>query len=165
MASLYDLRSEYTTLMAMMGDPEVDDDVLRDTMEAVGGELEIKAENYAIILRNLDADVAAIDEEIKRLQQRKAGYKHNIDRMKAALQEAMVQTGKLKFKTTLFSFNIQKNPPGVVMDTDDWSKVPEDFLTYKSPEINKAALKKALQAGEDLEGICHLAQSESLRIR
>jgi len=165
MASLYDLKGEYISLMALMGDPEVDDDVLRDTMEAVGGELEDKAEAYAIIMRNLDADLAAIDDEIKRLQQRKAGYKRNVDRMKAALQEAMVQTGKLKFKTTLFSFNVQKNPPSVVMDTDDWSKVPEDFLTYKNPEINKAALKKALQAGEDLEGICHLAQSESLRIR
>lgn len=165
MPSLYDLKGEYVTLMAMMGDPEVDDDVLRDTMEAVGGELEDKAEAYAIIMRNLDADLAAIDEEIKRLQQRKAGYKRNVDRMKAALQEAMVQTGKLKFKTTLFSFNVQKNPPSVVMDTDDWTKIPENFLKYKDPEIDKTALKKALQGGEDLTGVCHLAQTEGLRIR
>ena len=49
----------------MMEDPELDPQTLADTMEAVEGELEIKAENYAKVMKNLEADVAGIKAEIR----------------------------------------------------------------------------------------------------
>lgn len=165
MANIYELTQDFLTIQEMMEDPELDPQTLADTMEAVEGELEIKAESYAKIMKNLEGDVEALENEIRRLTSRKKAIEENIKRMKAALQGMMEVTGKIKFKTDLFSFGIQKNAPSVVIDVEDIYDIPEDYLKYKAPEINKTAIKEAIQKGENLEGIAHLEQSHSLRIR
>lgn len=165
MSNIYELTQDFLTIQEMMEDPELDPQTLADTMEAVEGELEIKAESYAKIMKNLDGDVEALENEIRRLTSRKKAIEENIKRMKVALQGMMEVTGKTKFKTDLFSFGIQKNAPSVVIDVEDVYDIPEDYLKYKAPEINKTAIKEAIQKGENLEGIAHLEQSHSLRIR
>ena len=165
MASLYELTDDYLTLLEMAEDPDIDEQALRDTMEGIEGALEIKAEGYAKVIRALEGDAAACDAESKRLRNKKQAIERNIDRMKKALQYSMVQTGKTKFKTALFSFGIQKNPASVVMDEQYIENIPERFLIHKDPEINRAAIKSAIKAGEDVGGIAHLEQTESLRIR
>ena len=41
--TLYELTAEFQELLNMMEDPEVDDQVLADTLAAVAGEIEAKA--------------------------------------------------------------------------------------------------------------------------
>ena len=165
MANLYEITQDYLQILSMMEDPELDPQTLADTMEAVEGELEVKAENYAKVMKNLEADVAGIKAEIDRLSERKKTIENNIKRMKEALQFSMETTGKTKFKTELFSFNIQKNAPTVVIDASDPNNIPPDFLKFKEPEVDKTAIKAAIQNGMDLTGVAHLEQSESLRIK
>lgn len=165
MANLYKITQDYLQILSMMEDPELNPQTLADTMEAVEGELEIKAENYAKVMKNLEADVAGIKAEIDRLSERKKTIENNIKNMKSALQMAMETTGKTKFKTELFSFNIQKNAPTVVIDASDPNNIPPDFLKFKDPEVDKTAIKAAIQNGMDLTGVAHLEQSESLRIK
>ena len=165
MANLYEITQDYLQILSMMEDPELDPQTLADTMEAVEGELEIKAENYAKVMKNLEADVAGIKAEIDRLSERKKTIENNIKNMKSALQMAMETTGKTKFKTELFSFGIRKNAPSVIMDEPYIENVPERFLKYSEPTINRSAIKEAIQNGEDLEGLAHLESSTSLNIR
>lgn len=165
MANIYEITQDYLTIMRMMEDPELDPQTLADTLEAVEGELEVKAENYAKIMRNLEGDIVAIKAEIDRLSAKKRAIENNIKFMKETLQEAMIITGKTKIKTDLFDFNIQRNVPSVVIDTDDVFKIPDEYLKYKEPEVDKAAIKEAIKKGADLTGIAHLEQGSSLRIR
>ena len=116
-------------------------------------------------MKQLEASEQAIKSEVDRLSARRLSISNHIRLMKLSLQEAMELTGKKKFKTDLFSFGIQKNAPSVVIDVEDIYDIPEDYLKYKAPEINKTAIKEAIQKGENLEGIAHLEQSHSLRIR
>ena len=163
--TLYEITNDYMQLMQMMEDPEMDPQTLSDTMEGIEGELEVKAESYAKVMKNLEADVAGIKAEIDRLSERKKTIENNIKKMKETLQFAMETTGKTKFKTELFSFGIRKNAPAVVMDEPYIENVPERFLKYSDPTINRTAIKEAIQNGEDLEGLAHLEQSSSLSIR
>lgn len=163
--TLYEITNDYMQLMQMMEDPEMDPQTLSDTMEGIEGELEVKAESYAKVMKNLEADVVGIKAEIDRLSERKKTIENNIKKMKETLQFAMETTGKTKFKTELFSFGIRKNAPAVVMDEPYIENVPERFLKYSDPTINRAAIKEAIQNGEDLEGLAHLEQSTSLSIR
>lgn len=163
--TIYEITSDYLQLMQMMEDPEMDPQILSDTMEGIEGELEVKAESYAKVMKNLEADVAGIKAEIERLSTRKKTIENNIKRIKEALQFSMETTGKTKFKTELFSFGIRKNAPAVVMDEQYIENVPERFLKYSDPTINRSAIKEAIQNGEDLEGLAHLEQSSSLSIR
>lgn len=163
--TLYELTEDYMNLLELAEDPDIDEQAFTDTLEGINGALEDKAEGYAKVIRTLEGDAAACDAESKRLRNKKQTIENNIRRMKAALQYAMQATGKTKFKTALFSFGIQKNPAAVVIDEGYIENIPDRFLIPQDPQIDKKAIKEALKAGEDLEGIAHLEQTESLRIR
>ena len=165
MASIYEITDDFLRIQDMMEDPELDPQTLADTLEAIEGELEVKAENYAKVMKNLEGDIVAIKAEIDRLTAKKRAIENNIKNMKATLQNVMEMTGKTKFKTDLFSFGIQKNAPSVVIDVEDVRDIPEDYLKFKEPEVDKTAIKAAINDGVDLSGIAHLEQSQSLRIR
>ena len=165
MATLYELTSEYMQLLEIAEDPDTDVRVLLDTMEGVSGEIEEKADGYAKVMKELEGEELKIKNEVDRLNVRRLSISNNIRAMKLRLQESMKLTGKTKFKTDLFSFNVQKNPPSVVIDEQYLENIPKEYLKYKDPEIDKAKIKEDLKAGKDLTGIAHLEQGESLRIR
>ena len=163
--TLYELTSEYMELLAMLEDPDVDEDLINDTLEGIDGELEVKADGYARVMRQMDADAKAIKAEEERLANRRKSLENRSAALKGRLQQMMEITGKVKFKTELFSFGIQKNPAAVVIDERYIENIPECYLIIQEPKIDKQKIKEDLKAGLDLEGIAHLEQSESLRIR
>ena len=163
--TLYEMTEDYKMLLEMAEDPDADPAVLKDTMEGIEGAIEEKAEGYAMVMKELEASELAIKNEVDRLNARRLSISNNVRCMKLALQHAMELTGKTKFKTQLFSFGIQKNPPAVVMDEQYLENIPEKYLIQQEPKIDKQKIKEDLKAGVDLEGIAHLEQGESLRIR
>jgi sugar-specific transcriptional regulator TrmB len=165
MSTLYQLTDDYMELLLMAEDPDTDPQAFADTLEGIEGAIEDKADGYAKVIRNLEADAAACDAESKRLRNKKQTIENNIKRMKSALQFAMQMTGKTKFKTALFTFGIRKNPVSVVIDAANVRDFPEQYIIESEPILDKRALKDALKAGEDMTGLCHLEQSESLSIR
>ena len=162
-STIYDLTGAWLDLYDMADDPDMDADVWFDTIEGLEGEIEDKADGYARVITQLNADMAAIKTEEDRLYNRRKTIENRINNMKSRLQSMMELTGKTKFKTPLFSFGIQNNPASVVID--DEKMIPGDFLIPQAPKIDKAAIKDALKAGVDMTGIAHLAQTQSLRIR
>ena len=139
-----------------------------DTLESIEGEIEDKADNYAKLIKEFEAEAEKFDKESKRLADKRDAIKNKVSRMKRSLEQAMIVTGKTKFKTELFSFGIQKNTPSVVLSFDDKDaaeidKLPDRFVKV-TKTVNKTAIKDAINAGEDI-GFAHLEQSESIRIR
>ena len=163
--TLYELTQEYMELLSMAEEEDLDEQTLKDTFEGLDGEIEYKADGYAKVIAQINADIAGLKSEAERLTKRMKSMESNVKNMKAALQYAMELTGKTKFKTQLFSFGIQKNPPSVVMDELYLENIPEKYLIQQDPQIDKKKIKEDLKAGIDLEGIAHLEQGESLRIR
>ena len=145
MATLYELTAEYKELLGM--DYEFED----------------KADGYAKVLRSLDGKEEAISSEIKRLTEMKRVVANNKKAIKQNLENAMIETGKTKFKTTLFSFGIQKNPASVRIK--DESLVPEEYRIKQPDKIDKKGLIKALKEGAVFTENIELVQTESLRIR
>lgn len=164
-STLYDLTGEWLDLYDMADDPDMDADVWFDTIEGLEGEIEDKADGYAKVIAQLNADAAAIKAEEDRLYSRRKTIENRVNNMKSRLQSMMELTGKTKFKTPLFSFGIQNNPASVIIDEMYIENIPEEYLIQQDPKIDKAKLKEDLKAGKDLDGIAHLAQTQSLRIR
>ena len=163
--TLYELTADYLQVLQMAEDPDVDPEVIEDTLEDIGGSIEDKADSYATVMITIDGDIKMLAEEIARLTERKKAMEANRQRIKDSLQKSMVVTGKTKFKTEKFSFSVQKNPASVVLDTDDIDRIPVKYLVPQEPKINRTQIKEDLKAGMELPGIAHLEQSESLRIR
>lgn len=167
MSTLYELTDEYLRLLELGEDPEIDPEVFKDTLEGLEGELEIKAENYAKVIKQLEADATALDTEKKRLDTRKKACENAIERMKKSLEVAMITTGKKKFKTELFLFGIQKNPPSVKLGkeyAENIELIPLDYLVPQDPKVDKKKILEELKGGAKLP-FATLEQGESLRIR
>lgn len=167
--NLYELTNDFLQLQQMLEDPEVDTDVINDTMEAIEGAIEVKADGYAMIIRNMEGNVTAIKAEMERLQAKKNLLESSIKRLKDNLQQAMILTGKTKFKTDLFSFGIQKNGGAlpVIVDVDTAALPDECVIVTEKPDLK--ALAAFLQDPElkDLYGkYAHFGErGESLRIK
>ena len=159
---MYELTADYLAVLAMATDGETPPDAVADTLEAIGGEIELKAENSAVIMQELNAEAAKIDAEINRLTARKNALKTNVEAIKQRVYNAMKAVDKPKFKTTLFSFKIAKNPVKLVID--DAEKIPKKYLIPQPAKVDNAALKEELKAGKKCK-YAHLEQTESLRIK
>ena len=109
----------------------------------------------------MEMDITGLDTEIQRMTKKKATIKNNIDRLKRSLEGAMIATGKRKFKTALFGFGIQKNPPS--LNVLDESKIPEEFWIEQQPKLDKKAALAYVK--ENKVDWAELSQTESLRIR
>lgn len=160
MSSLYELKGQYLELLSMM-EEGADEKTIKDTLEGIEGEIEVKADNYARIIRQLESDANGLKTEIERMTDRKRALENHVSYLKNNLQDAMILTGKEKFKTDLFSFNIQSNPASVVID--DPTSIPAEFLIPQEPKVDKKSIKEYLKDNE--ANWCHLDQSRSLRIR
>jgi DNA-binding FrmR family transcriptional regulator len=159
MATLYELTGQFKELLQMIEDGDYEYQDLVDTFEAIEGEIEYKADGYAKVIKEIEGNVATIKAEIDRLSNKKDVLENSIKTMKQTLENAMKVTGKTKFKTDLFSFNIQKNPARLVIT----GEVPEQFLIPQEPKVDNKAIKELLKQQE--LPFAHLEQSESLRIR
>lgn len=161
MAKLYEIVGEFKELLEMASEENMDQKLISDTLEGVEFEFEEKADGYAKVVKMLEGDVEAIDKEIKRLTEKKNTIKNNISGIKKNLENAMITTGKTKFKTLLFGYNIQKNPASVSID--DETLIPKDFWVEQEPKLDKKSLAAYLKENE--VSWAHLTQTESLRIR
>lgn len=156
--NLYELSQNYLAVQEMDLEPET----LKDTLDSIEEAIEVKAENIAKWIRNLEADKKAFEEEEKRFKEKKQAADNRIKSLKLYLEDNMRLTGKTKFKAGFFSFAIQNNPPSV--EVFDEALLPERFLIEQPPKIDRAGIKELLKAGEEVPG-AELKQTEGLRIR
>ena len=158
--NIYEITGDVLTLQEMLeNDPE--NQAIQDTLEGLTGELEMKAEAYCRVIRNMEANLEGFKHEIDRLQRKKKTIENSIQRLKKALFEAMQATGTNKIKGELFSIRIQNNAPQLPKDLDI-NQVPIDYLIEREYDIDKRKLLAAVKNGE-VDGIA-LEQSQSLRI-
>lgn len=151
----------------MAEDPDIDPEVLADTMEGLTGEIEDKADGYAYVIDSINADVDTIDKEIKRLQARKKTLTANVDSIKSSLYNAMLAIGKRKLKTAKHNFTIAKNGgkiPVVYAPDVDVAKIPLDFVKVVQ-EVDKDAVREYLESGKELDFARLGERGESLRIK
>ena len=156
---LYELTGQYLALQQLADNPDID---LTDTLEGLTGEIELKAQGLLQVVRGIEADIEAVDTEIKRLQEIKKTRQNRIDSLRDYLRFNMQQSGITSIKCPLFSITLAAGRDVAVI-TDE-SKLPRDLLRItESPD--KAAILAALKAGNEISG-AHLGKSqESLRIK
>ncbi|WP_099809902.1 siphovirus Gp157 family protein [Streptococcus suis] len=159
MATLYELTGIFKQIAEMEG---IDEETKLDTLESIDWteQFEEKVENTVKVIKNKEADVDQLKEEIDRLTKRKKSIENDITRLKTGLQGAFEITGHEKVKTLLFTVSLANNQPSVVVDEDLLPK--KYFIQTLKPD--KTAIKELLKAGKKVNGAV-LQESRSLRIR
>jgi len=67
---LYQLASQHRELHRIADDLEVDPQVLRDTLEGLEGEIEVKCQSIAAVIRMLENEAETITAAVKAMQAR-----------------------------------------------------------------------------------------------
>lgn len=161
---LYELAEAYQAVLAEI---EESDGVLSEDLEVrlddIADNLVAKVDACAAMVRTLEAEAAAYKEEADRLTHRRKTAEHAALRLKGYLKVCLEVAGERKVKGSRFTVAIQANPASVELDEQDPEAIPLQFVRVKK-EVDKTAIKAALQAGEELS-FARLVQTESVRIR
>lgn len=165
MSRLYEITGQFRELAALAdGDDEDLAVAVRDTMGAIEAEFNDKALAVSHVILNFDADIAALDSEIDRLQERKRLITNRQKEIKDYLRENMEATGITKISCPLFTITCAKGRESVVVD--DESKLPDELMRVKT-EISpdKTAIAAKLKAGDDVPGARLERGQSSIRIK
>ena len=156
--NLYELTGQLLALQEMMADPNIDSQILVDTMESLDGDLETKLEGYGKIIRNFESSIAKIDEEIDRLKARKKTYENKVKFLKGNVKNSMEVLERSSVRTPFFLFTVKRGTESAVIDNE--KKVPKEFRIKIPDKIDKAAIKKHLKENGPLP-YTHLERGDS----
>lgn len=131
-------------------------------------EFDIKAENVAQYIKNLNVESTALGDEIKKLQTRKKSKDNKIKSMKEYLKNCMLQTGRDKIETSKVKLSIRNNAESVLIDDEkkfieEYSDTHKEYFKFKA-EISKTDIKKILQSGKIIDG-AKLVRDKSLLVK
>lgn len=119
---------------------------------------EEKIENIGLWIKNLLSDADQIRQEELKLAARRKACTNKAESLKNYLQYSL--DGE-KFKTPKLAISYRKSE---VVVCEDVSVVPNKWLKFKEPELDKVGIKKALKAGEVIDG-CSLEEKQSMVLK
>lgn len=154
MASLYEINEEILNCVDMETGEIIDAERLSQLQIA----FDDKVEGIALWIKNLLADAEAIKEEKNKLADRQRVCENKARNLKEYLSGFL---GGQKFKTPRVVISYR---PSKAVDVQDASKLPEKYLKYSEPTVDKTMVKKALESGVELEGVA-LVEKQNIQIK
>ena len=144
----------------------LDDEMLENTLNDLELSKEEKLTNIAKYIKNLKADVKALQEEKLKFAKRQSVAENKIKRLKKYVDDFIRNTqgedfNNFKFKDVDNTISYRKSQS---LEIDDIDKINEDFLKVEKTVRDKKELTKALKNGLNVDG-CHLEEKYSLQIR
>lgn len=133
-----------------------------EAFDALVMERERKLENVALYIKELTYEADAIKAEREALYDREKRNRNRVERLKAFLITAL--DGE-RFSTPKVAVSFRRS--SALEYTDEFfcaCKESGRFLRIKEPELDRAAVRDALKAGEELSGAC-LRETHSIQIK
>lgn len=154
MSSLFEITSDMQTLYDMLTDPDADVQAVRDTLDGMMGELEVKASGYIAVLEQMDMEQKKAEEMYKFFKEKADARKNGIKRMKDAIKWAMINLNLDKIETGNYTIKLQSN--GGKLPLQIIGEVPDNFkrIIY---EDDTELIRKHLENGETL-GFAYLEE-------
>jgi len=141
---------------------KTDEQMYQDQKESIIFELKEKITNVIANIQNMKGDIEKINNEVERLQGLKKRADKKLNSINNYILWAMQEIGKKKIDTHLGSISLRKSEQVII---DDETKIPAKFTTIKQTEqVNKTDIKKALKAGEKVEG-AYIKINQNLQIK
>lgn len=134
---------------------EIIDEARLDELEI---EYNTKIENVGLWIKDLNAEAKAIKEEVDSLNGRRKVAENKANSLKEYLRYAL--DGQ-KFKTPKLSVSYRKSKSVNIISQGD---IPEEYLKYAEPTVNKTEVKKAIEQGQVVPG-AEIVENQSIQIK
>lgn len=160
MRLLYDIDADLDALLSQVDEETGELLFSLDDLEALQMEREAALEGIALTVKNLTAEAAALKGEIDNLTKRKRQAEARAERLTRFLQDALAGE---KLKTSRVAVSYRSSKAVEIRDEIFWQNPDERFLRMK-PEVNRTAIKEALEAGETIPG-AEIVTRQSMQIK
>ena len=142
---------EITNDIQMLEDLDIPEDQIADTLDGAKGEFKLKAERVGKFMANLDADIEAIQHEVKRLNNRISAMRNRKESIREYLRQNMAATGITRISCPLFTITLSEGRNMAVIENE--AELPEDYIRVKAVRsVDKKMVLEDLKAGEEIPG-------------
>lgn len=162
--SLYELDQAVITVLenGLVFDEETGEVLFdADNFETLEGERNAKLEAVALYIKSLDAEAAAMKAEEKALAKRREARERKAERLRKYVADSMTAFGDPKLETARCSISFRKSE---AVEVTDVNALRADFWKQAAPTVDRTAIKKAIKAGEVVEG-AELVTRQNLQIK
>lgn len=161
--NLYEINEAIDATFSLAVDPatgEVNDEqlYLLDRLEI---ERDKKIENIACLIKNLKADAAALKAEKDAFAKRQKQAENKAEALSRYLMDAL--NGE-KFSSNRCSVSFRHTQKVTLDEGFTIYDIDTHFVRMKEPELDKTAIKKALEDGTTIAGV-HMEDGLSMTIR
>ena len=149
--SIYNIESEYLALVESIEENggEVNEEI-QHALLINKEEMELKAAQYAFVVKDLLGDVDIIDTEIKRLSELKKVKNKIVDRLKSTVSEAMKLYGIEKISLPSLKIFFKEAKSVSILDE---SIIPDEYKkTEVVVSVKKADISAAIKEGKEVPG-------------
>ena len=163
--ALYELAAEYKAAADSLAELDLPENVIHDTLESLSGDLEAKAVNTIMLVRNLEATAEQIKAAEKAMAERRKAYEARAARIKQYVLDNMNHAGIQKIECPQFKISVRDNPASIVID--DEAQIPRAYMTDPAPPPpapDKKLIAQAIKDGFTVPG-AHMERGQRLEIR
>lgn len=164
MTALFLLADEYRDAASKLADLDLDAQTVADTLEGMSGELEVKAQAVAHMVRSIEANSAAIAQWAKDAHERARTAQARADRLREYLSSTLQSCGIQRVEGPGITLAWRKSS-AVVVDEPDL--IPQRYMRQPEPPPpvpDKKAIGELLKSGAAVPG-AHIETRTHLQIR
>lgn len=129
--------------------------------EELAMERDVKIENICLWIKNLKAEAEALKAEKDAFAQRQKAAENKMESLKKYIASYL---DGAPFKTAKCAVSFRKSESVEIDEGVNVANIPDEYLRFKEPEVNKTELKKALKAGKRIEGVS-LVEKQNIQIK
>lgn len=166
---LYKLTDEFRTFESLLNridsgeQPYIRKEDVEECLANVKIQIEDKVENIGKVFLSNKADISSLDNEIKRLQDRKQALVNTNDWLRNYLLTEMLSSSITRVKRDILTVYISKSQPSI--EIEDLELIPDEFKKI-TVEAKKYEIKKYFEdSGEVVLGTRVLSGKEFVVIR
>ena len=129
-----------------------------DKFEELSLTRDAKVENICLWIKNLKAEAEALKAEKDAFAARQKAAENKMESLKrymsGYLDGAPFESAKVKV-----SFRKSET-----VEIEEGTIIPDEYLRFKEPDVNKAELKKAIKAGLHIDGV-YISENKNIQIK
>ena len=117
-----------------------------------------KIENICLWIKNLKAEAEALKAEKDAFAKRQKSVENKMDSLKKYISNYLEGTA---FESSKVKVSFRKSE---ALEVTDIYKIPDEYLKFKEPDVDKMAIKQAMKQGKEFEGV-ELVTNYSMQIK
>lgn len=144
---------------------EIDEDIWRDMMESLDGEVEDKLDAMEYVMEGYENDLAVLEKEEERLKEvvkNKKSLENRIKKFKRFMGYFMETAGKKKVTTDNHIYTLYHYKD--IVDVAPGTELPDEYIcetTYTRRNTNTQALRRAILDGKTIDGVRLLPNNQA----